>query len=193
MFKDRIEAGEKLAERLKEEAFPKETLILAVPKGGVPVGEQISHILGLPLDYLIIQKIPAPESDDLAIGALGKGGVVVWEEELCRKLNVPLDFRQQVVKQKITELEKKDEELRGEKTSPRVEGQTILLVDDGVVTGATLKAAIMVIRNFHPAEIVVAVPIIAVDALEGIKQIADRLVYLESPELLFSLTEFYKN
>jgi len=194
MFKNRTEAGIKLAEKLKEEFFlPAETLILAVPKGGVPVGKKISEILGLPLDVVIIKKITAPVAKDLIIGAVGKGGVVIWDEELCRKLEVSPEFRQRIVRQKIEDLEKKDADFRGQLPSPKLEGKTIILIDDGAITGATLKTAIAVIRNFRPKEIVVAVPVVAEGALAGLKQTADRLIYLESPEMFFSLGQFYED
>lgn len=193
MFKDRVEAGKKLAERLKEEPFPlAEALVLAVPKGGVPVGRAVSQALGLPLDVVIIKKITAPEAADLVVGAVGKGGVVVWDEELCRKLEISSEFRQRIVRQKIEELEKKDTDFRGQFPSPSLEGKTIILIDDGAVTGATLKTAAAVIRNFRPKEIIIAVPVVAGSALEELKQVADRLIYLESPEMFFSLEQFYE-
>jgi predicted phosphoribosyltransferase len=196
MFADRIEAGKKLAEKVKEVlsgGIAGEALILAIPRGGVPIGREISRALNLPLDCLIIKKIPAPQKEELAIGAVGEGGVVVWEEELLRRLKVPVEYRQEIVKQKLTEFEKKENDFRGGRPIPEIQGKTIIITDDGIATGATIKAAIATVRNFRPKEVVVAVPVIAQDALVEIKQKAERAVFLEAPEMFFSVDQFYED
>ena len=196
MFKNREEAGEKLAERLKGELSPetiKNALVLAIPRGGVVIGEKVSRLLQLPMDCLIIKKIPAPQNEELAIGAVAEGGTVVWEEEICQRLKVPLSYRQEIVKDKAGELEKKKEELCGNRPTPEVKNKTAIIVDDGVATGATIKAAIAVVRSFLPAEVIVAVPVISQDSLLEIKEKADRVVYLEAPEMFFAVGQFYED
>lgn len=196
MFTDRTEAGKKLAERIKEVlpgGIVGEALILAIPRGGVPVGKEISQLLNLPLDCLIIKKIPAPQKEELAIGAVGEGGVVVWEEELLSRLKVPVEYRQEIVKQKLTEFEKKENDFRGGRPIPTIQGKTIIITDDGVATGATIKAAIATVRNFQPKEIIVAVPVIAQDTLMEIKQKAEKVIFLEAPEMFFSVSQFYQD
>ncbi len=194
MFKDRTEAGRKLAQRLKEETNSyKEAVVLVIPRGGVAVGREISQALGLPLDCLIIKKIPAPENEELAIGAVGEGGVVVWEEKLCRDLNVSSEYKQEVVKKKIVEFEKKENDFRSGRGIPEIKDKLVIITDDGVATGATIKAAVATIRSFGPKEVMVAVPVIALDSLPEIKSVADRLIYLESPEIFFSVDQFYQD
>ena len=196
MYKNRSEAGEKLALQLKEELSPeniKNALVLAIPRGGVIVGKSISSFLGLPLDCLIIKKVPAPQNEELAIGAVAEGGTVVWEEDLCQRLNIPLPYKQEIVKDKAGELEKKREELCGNRPLPEIKGKTVIIADDGVNTGATIKAGIAVARSFVPAEVIVAVPVISPDSLSEIKKTADRVVYLESPEMFFSVEQFYED
>ncbi|HUW24873.1 MAG TPA: phosphoribosyltransferase family protein [Patescibacteria group bacterium] len=194
MFVDRVGAGVKLAEKLKEDwSASTQALVLAIPRGGVPIGKEISRALGLPLDCLVIKKIPAPQKEELAIGAVGEGGVVVWEEELLRRLRVPVQYRQEIVKQKLTEFEKKENDFRAGRAIPKIQGKTIIITDDGIATGATIKAAIATVRNFQPKEIVVAVPVIAQEALMEIKQKADQVFYLESPEMFFSVDQFYED
>lgn len=196
MFKDREEAGKKLAQNLKQELLPEDlrnSLVLAIPRGGVAIGKEISLHLELPLDVLIIKKIPAPNNEELAIGAVGEGGVVVWEQDLCERLAVCLDYKQEIVKTKVIELEKKEKDFRGDKPIPEINGKIVVITDDGIATGATIKAAIKVVRSFNPEEVIVAVPVIASDSLEEVKKIADRVIYLEAPEMFFAVGQFYQN
>lgn len=196
MFKNREEAGKLLADKLGAEMPPEaieEIFLLAIPRGGVVVGGEISKILKFPIDLLITKKIPAPESEELAIGAVGEGGVVIWEEGLCRRLNVPIEYKQEIVKKKVEELEKKKSDFRGDRPPPELRDKRVIIVDDGVATGATIKAAVAVARSFAPKEIVVAVPVIAKDALLELKKTVDKIVYLEAPEMFFSVGQFYKN
>lgn len=196
MFKDREEAGEKLAERLAQELSSEkiaDSLILAIPRGGVVVGARIKQLLRIPLDVLVTKKIPAPENEELAIGAVAEGGTVVWEEELVKRLGVSNDYRGEIVKSKVQELEKKKEDFRGGLPVPEIGGKVVIIVDDGVATGATIKAAIAVVRSFRPKEIIVAVPVIAQDSLEEIKRRADRVFFIETPEVFFSVGQFYEN
>lgn len=196
MYKNRSEAGELLAAKLKEQlgaVDPANAIVMTIPRGGVVIGRQVSNVLGYPVDSLIIKKIPAPNEEELAIGAIGEGGVVVWEEELCQRLGVTAEYKQEKVKEKVSELERKMSDFRGDKPLPMLKGKTVIIADDGVATGATIKVAINVVKNFAPQEIVVAVPVIAPDSLEEIKKLADRIVYLEAPEMFFSVGQFYEN
>lgn len=195
MIKNRTEAGKLLAEKLKTEISLealKEVILLAIPRGGIIVGREIRDVLGVPLDCLVTKKIPSPAEPELAIGAIAEGGTVIWEEELCRKLNVPVEYRQEIVRVKVDELEKKKFDFRGEKPLPEIKDKRVILVDDGIVTGATIKAAIKVVRSFSPKEIIVVVPVVAKDALEEIKKLADKVVYLETPEVFLSLSGFFE-
>ncbi|HUV72323.1 MAG TPA: phosphoribosyltransferase family protein [Clostridia bacterium] len=196
MFRNRNEAGEKLAAKLKAELSPQEkknALVLAIPRGGIIIGDQIRQKLKLSLDCLISKKIPAPGNQELAIGAVGEGGVVVWEEGLVNRLGISLDYKKEIVKEKVAELEKKDKDFRQGKEIPQMEGKSVILADDGVATGATIKVAIKVIRSYRPQEIIVAVPVIALDSLPAIKEVADKVVYLEAPEMFFSVNQFYED
>lgn len=195
MIKNRAEAGKLLAEKLKIEIFPealKEAILLAIPRGGIIVGKEVGDVLNIPFDCLVTKKIPSPAEPELAIGAVAEGGTVIWEEDLCRKLNVPIEYKQEIVKTKVDELEKKKLDFRGEKPLPEIKDKRVILVDDGIATGATIKAAIKVVRSFLPKEIIVVVPVVAKDALEEIKKLADKVVYLETPEVFLSLSSFFE-
>lgn len=185
-----------LAVKLKEQlgkVDPAVTIVMTIPRGGVVIGKQIGRALAVPVDSLIIKKIPAPNEEELAIGAIGEGGVVVWEEELCKRLGVTIDYKQEKVKEKVLELEQKMSDFRGGKPVPELKNKVVIIVDDGVATGATIKVAINVVKNFAPLEIVVAVPVIAPDSLEEIKKLADKVIYLEAPEMFFSIGQFYED
>jgi len=196
MFKDRQEAGEKLAFKIQEELGKEElekAVILGIPRGGIIIGGAMRRILQVPFFPLITKKIPSPGNEELAIGAVGEGGVVVWEEELCQRLGVTLDYRQKIVKEKIEELERKKKDFGYEGSLSVLAGKVAILTDDGVATGATMKAGIAVAASFSPKEIVVAAPVIAYEALAELKNRADKVVCLLAPEIFFSLSQFYAN
>ncbi|RJR23415.1 phosphoribosyltransferase [Candidatus Microgenomates bacterium] len=196
MFKDRTQAGKKLVEKLKEDTpffDPEKTVVLAIPKGGVLVGREISQAFSLPLEAFITKKVPSPQSEDLAIGAVGEGGVVVWEEKLCEELRVSAEYKQDIVKKKIEELGKKAKDFKADGRELELLGKTVILADDGIATGETMKVAIKVLKAYSPKEIIIAVPVIAPDLLSEIKNIADKIIYLEAPEMFFSVDQFYEN
>lgn len=195
MFIDRAQAGRKLTERLKEELpflDPEKTVVLAIPRGGVLVGREISQAFGLPLEILITKKVPSPQSEDLAIGAIGEGGVVVWEEKICQELNISAEYKQSIVKEKLRELEKKATDFKSDKRELKLTGKTVILADDGIATGKTMKVAIEILRAYSPKEIVIVVPVVAPDILSEMKEISDKVIYLESPDLFFSVDQFYE-
>lgn len=196
MFKNRDEAGKKLADRLKQELSPQdlnEALLLAVPRGGIVVGNQISKALGIKIDCLVVKKIPSPNNPELAIGAVGEGGVVVWEKEICERLMVSVEYQQKIVKDKLAELEDKMNFFRGGRPLADLKGKIVIIVDDGVATGATVKASMAVVENFSPKEIILAVPVIAREKLAEIKEKFGRVVYLEAPEMFFNVGQFYED
>ncbi len=198
MFADRGEAGRKLAEKLTQE-FAEQSLVkdsglvLAIPRGGIVVGKEISQRLNLPLEVLITKKIPAPNNPELAVGAVGEGGVVYLDKELCRNLCLTKVFLKKIIAEKNKELELKKEFFRKDQPFLNLQGKRLILADDGVATGATILAAVRVVRKFKPKEIVVAIPVVALDTLTKLEQEADRVIYLEAPEMFFSVDQFYKN
>lgn len=195
MLKDREDAGKKLAEKITKELPEKvlaNALILAVPRGGIIIGSQLRKIFTLPMDSIITKKIPAPGNDALTIGAVAEGGTVIWLDELVDRLGVTQEYKVETVKDKVLEMDRKKDFYRGGKELLEIRGKTVILVDDGIASGATMKAAIAVVRTFNPKEVIVAVPVIAKEVLEEIKQKVDTLIYLEAPEMFFSLDQFYE-
>lgn len=196
MFDNRNDAGKKLALKLKEELTPEiisSAVFLTIPKGGIVVGNEIKQILNVTIDCLITKKIPAPGNEAVTIGAVGEGGVVYWDEEVCKRLNVPMEYRQEIVKKKVVELDPKEEFFRGGKPLPALKDKPVVIIDDGVATGVTIKVAIAVVRNFAPKEVIVATPVIAKEELNDVKEKADKVIYLETPELFLSLSDYYKD
>ncbi len=196
MFKNRTDAGQKLTEKIKAELSAEEienTVLLAIPRGGIVVGEPIHKSLGVSIDCLVVKKIPAPQSLELAIGAIGEEGVVVWEKPLCDRLGVLADYQQAIVKEKLTELEDKRSFFRQGRPLIEVKNKIVIIVDDGVATGATVKVSLAMVENLGPAEIILAVPIIAKETLAQLKERFSRVIYLEAAEMLFSLDQFYED
>jgi predicted phosphoribosyltransferase len=201
MFADRQDAGKKLGDSLVEkfkedglEGFnPQSAIILAGPRGGIIVGKELSQKLNLPLDVLVIKKIPAPDNPELAIGAVGEGGVLFWDEDLCQKLCVTEVYKKKIIEEKTQELKSKINFFRPRRPSLDLEGKTVVLTDDGVATGATISTAIKVVKKFKPKQVFLAVPVIALDTLERLKTEVDTVYFLLAPEVFFAVGEFYRN
>ena len=193
MFKDRIEAGEVLANKIKEELGDRLTsgIVLGIPRGGIEIGLKVSNDLGLIFDSVATKKLPAPDNEAVTIGAISEGGVIYWEDKICTDLGVTPEYKMQIAKVKLEELGRKEAFYRRGEPLPDLTGKIAILVDDCVVTGTTMKASIEAIRVFKPDEIVIAVPVIGLGEIDELKQRADRVIYLEAPELLFSLSEWY--
>lgn len=193
MFKDRIEAGGLLADKIKEELGDRlpDGVILGIPRGGVEIGLKLSNDLGLIYDSIATKKIPAPDNEAVTIGAISEGGVIVWEEKICSELGVSLEYKTDIVKVKLEELGRKEAFYRRGEPLPDLGNKIAIIVDDCIVTGTAMKAAVEAIRVFKPLEIIVAVPVIAKGEISDIEQRVDRLIYLEAPEILFALSEWY--
>lgn len=189
MFSDRYGAGKLLADALSEYKDKKDTIILAIPRGALQIGEVLHQFLNLPLDVIITKKIPHPMSEEFAIGAVGAGGAYF--------LNLTTDVPNSYIEAQRAKIEKLVEEKYktyvGSRPRPVLAGKTVILVDDGIATGSTILAAIKVIKKQSPAEIVVAVPVASQGSLKKIKSEASKIVCLEIPLSFFAIGDFYKN
>lgn len=189
MFESRREAGSQLAKLLKK--FGKDSLVLAIPRGGVVVAERIAKELKCPLDVIVTRKLGAPGNPELAIGATTSKGGLVLDKELIRKLGVSQDYIE------VEHLRQTEEAKRREKlfSSHKVDltGKTIVLVDDGIATGATAEAAIGAIREKAPKKIVVAIPVAPSSVVERLKNEADEVAVLSTPEPFYAIGQFYSS
>jgi predicted phosphoribosyltransferase len=190
-FRDRYEAGRYLAARLRQYANRPDVIVLALPRGGVPVAYEVARELNVPLDVFLVRKLGLPGREELAMGAIATGGVRVLNDEVMRVLRVPEEVIDAVAAQEQEELERRERLYRGDRPPPDVRGKTAILVDDGLATGSTMRAAIAALRAQHPARIVVAVPVGAPDTCAEFKEEADEVICARTPEPFFAVGLWY--
>jgi putative phosphoribosyl transferase len=191
IFRDRAEAGRRLAEKLRQYAKRPDVLALALPRGGVPVAYEVARALAVPLDLFLVRKLGFPGQEELAMGAIASGGARVLNSSLLRRLHVPPEVVDAVTAKELRELERREQAYRGSQKPPQVQGKTIILVDDGLATGATMNAAAAALRTQEPARIVVAVPVGAPDTCEGFGGLVDEVVCAEMPEPFVAVGQWY--
>ena len=191
VFHDRADAGRALAPRLAEYARRPATIVLGLPRGGVPVAHAIAAALELPLDVLIVRKLGAPAQPELAVGAIA-AGVVVRNPEVARWFAADPRAIDAIVARERAELERRERLYRAGSPPLAVEGKTVLLVDDGAATGASMRAAVAALRALHAARIVVALPTASVEACEVLRREADQVVCLQTPPSFNAVGEWYE-
>ena len=192
-FPDRGYAGRALAERLAQEGSWNGALVLALPRGGVPVGYEVAEHLGLELDILVVRKLGTPGNPELAMGAIASGGVRVMNEDILRYTDVSRAEIDGTVAQETHELQRREQAYRGGRRWPEVKGRAVLLVDDGLATGATMRAAVQAVRKLGADSITVAVPVAAPESVAQLEKLADRVVCLYLPHDLYAIGRWYVN
>ena len=191
-FKDREDAGQRLAERLKDYR-DQEPIVLALPRGGVPVGYEISRSLGAPLDVILARKLGAPGQPEFGIGAVAQGGLRVLNERAVRELGIEEEYLERAVAREMAEIERRLRLLRGDRPEPEVQGRTAILVDDGLATGVTARAAIEALRASNPLRVVLAVPVCAAQTAELLRPEVDDLACLQVSSNLRAIGLWYEN
>jgi putative phosphoribosyl transferase len=192
-FEDRRQAGQQLAARLGAYADRQDVVILGLARGGLPVAFEVAQALNQPLDVFIVRKLGVPGHRELAMGAIASGGVRVMNQSVVRSLGVPSDQIEQVAAQEQRELERREREYRGDAERLDVSGKTAILVDDGLATGASMRAAVEAIRQRNPERIVVAVPTAAPSACREFEREVDDVVCLITPEPFFGVGAWYRD
>ncbi len=190
-FKNRVEAGKQLASALK--SVNKNAIVLAIPRGGVVVGFEVAQALGIPLDVVITRKIGAPDNPELAIGAVAEDGTAIIDDRLVRMLQVSKGYISEEVERQKTEIKRRLLKYRGDIPYPRMANREVIVVDDGVATGSTLKAALLSIRKKGAKAVIVAVPVGPPDTISELKRMANRVVCLSTPEPFYAIGEFYED
>ena len=191
LFRDRREAGRLLAEKLAAYANRPDVLVLALPRGGVPVAYEVARGLGAPLDVFVVRKLGVPGYEELAMGAIATGGVRVLNDQLVERLGIGDQAIEAIAARERQELERRERLYRGDRPPLDVRGRTVILVDDGLATGATMHAAIDALRQQNPARIVVAVPTASPEACEEMKEKADDVICAITPEPFYAVGRWY--
>lgn len=191
IFRDRVEAGRALALRLQSYARRADVLVLALPRGGVPVAYEVAEALDAPLDVFLVRKLGVPGHEELAMGALASGGVRLLNESVVRQLGISPAAIDAVAENEQRELERRERLYRGGRPAPNVRDRTVILVDDGLATGSSMRAAAAALRRLHPARIVVAVPIAAESTCAEFRHEVDEVICAATPEPFYSVGQWY--
>jgi predicted phosphoribosyltransferase len=181
-YADRREAGRVLADRLRDYTGQNDVVVLGLPRGGIPVAYEVARALNAPLDVFVVRKLGLPGHPEYAMGAIASGGVRVLNDDVIRQLHVPPSAVEAVARAEQQELERRERAYRGARQALPMEGRIVILVDDGLATGSTMRAAVLAIRRQFPSQIVVAVPVGAREACRAMDQLADEVVCARMPE-----------
>jgi predicted phosphoribosyltransferase len=192
-FRDRAEGGRRLAEKLGKYAGRPDLLVLALPRGGVPVAFEISQALGAPLDVLVVRKLGVPGHEELAMGAIASGGAWVLNNDLIQTLQPSIRMIQEVAARELQELTRRERIYRGDRPALEVRGRTVILVDDGLATGSTMRAAVAAVRRRKPAHLIVAVPTAAPSACVELQREVDECVCVITPDSFHAVGVWYED
>ena len=193
LFRDRIEAGQRLAKELKNYAKRTNTVILALPRGGVPVAFEIAKTLQLPLDIFLVRKLGVPGQEELAMGAIASGNVTVFNEDIVQQFHISPQTIDHIKNEQERILAKRNLLYRNNQPPSKITGKTIILVDDGIATGATIRAAIKAIKQSNCEQLIVAVPIAPESTIHSLKQDVENIICLEKPEPFYAIGNWYQN
>ena len=191
IFANRTEAGQKLALRLKQYANRDDVIVLGAPRGGVPIAFKIATDLRAPLDVFMLRKLGVPGREEFAFGAIASGGVRILNRETVEGLGITRETIERVTAAEEQELERRERAYRGGRPPLNLIGRTVILVDDGIATGASMEAAIRALRQMNPVRIVIAVPVAPADTCGRIRSEVDDFVCLEMPKPFFGVGQFY--
>jgi len=191
LFRDRADAGRHLLSRLGAYHGRPDVVVLGLPRGGIPVGYEVARGLGAPLDVFVVRKLGVPGQEELAMGAIATGGVRVVNRDVVDALHIAPDVLDRAAAQELRELERRERSYRGDRPEPQVEGRTVILVDDGLATGSTMRAAVQALRQQRPARIVVAVPVAAFATCEELRREVEDVVCFATPEPFMAVGRFY--
>lgn len=192
LFADRRGAGRQLALQLQS-YIKEEPLVLALPRGGVPVAYEIATALSAPLDIWNVRKIGAPQQPELGIGAVAEGGAIVLDRHLIRRLGLSQSIVETLLKRAQDELAQRVQRLRGDHAPPQVQGRTVIVVDDGIATGSTMRAAIQTLKQLTVRRLVIAIPVAALHTIDDLQDDVDAIVCLNMPQHMDAIGPWYKN
>lgn len=192
-FRDRRDAGRVLARKLSAYTGQTDVIVLALPRGGVPVAYEVALALHAPLDIFLVRKLGLPGREELAIGAIASGGIRVLNNDIIRALNVPEEVINIVARNESQELQRRERNYRGESSAPEVRDRKVILIDDGLATGASMRAAVVGVRAQHPERIIIAVPAAAPELCDAFQFEVDEMVCAITPEPFYGLSRWYED
>ncbi len=192
-FANRAEAGKLLAAKLTAYTHAPDTLVLALPRGGVPVAYEVATQLHLPLDVVVVRKLGVPDHEEMAFGAIASGGVRLLDPDIIRSWQISRSVIDSITAREQRELTRREHAYRDARPEPAIKGKTILLIDDGLATGATMRAAIAALRQHHPGRIVVAVPTAAPSTCTNIRAEVDEIICIMTPDPFEAVGMWYKD
>jgi predicted phosphoribosyltransferase len=190
-FSNRVEAGRLLAMKLARFANRADVLVLALPRGGVPIGYEVAQALHAPLDVFMVRKLGVPGHEELAMGAIASGGVRVLNGDVVEELRIPDEVIYAVAARELRELERREHAYRGDRPTPDVQGRTVILVDDGIATGSTMRAAVEALRQLEAGRIVVATPTAALATAREMRPDVDEFVAVMTPADFIAVGQWY--
>ena len=193
LFQDRTQAGRVLASTLSQYANRPDVLVLALPRGGVPVAYEVARALNAPLDVFLVRKLGVPGHPELAMGAIASGGVRILNRDVVEALGITREQFDAITAEQLRELERRERAYRGDRPPPDVRGKTVILVDDGLATGATMRAAIEALKQLGPARIVVGVPIASPETCEELESVVDEVVCGVTPRPFYAVGAWYRD
>lgn len=193
IYRNRSEAGKHLAAQLVHYADRDDVLVLALPRGGVPVAFEVAQALGAPLDVFVVRKLGIPGHEELAMGAIATGGVRVLNDEVIEYLLIPDSVIDSIAAEELRELERRERAYRDNRPKPSVKGKTVILVDDGLATGSTMRAAATALRRQDPARIVVAVPVSAPETCDEYRMGVDEIICAAKPQRFLGVGRWYRD
>ena len=192
-YADRREAGKDLAARLQKYAGHADVIVLALPRGGVPVGYEVAEALGVPLDVFLVRKLGTPGHRELAMGAIASGGIRVLNHEVIDALGITADQIDRVAREEEQELRRREASYKGDDTPPTLEHRTVILVDDGLATGSSMRAAVEAVRQRGPSRVIVAVPVGARETCAALGLHADEVVCARTPQPFSAVGLWYRD
>jgi putative phosphoribosyl transferase len=192
-FKDRVDAGRKLAKELSEYANRSDVLILALPRGGVPVAFEVAKELNVKMDVFIVRKLGVPGNEELAMGAIASDNIIVLNEDVVRYFQISKQVIDAIVARELRELERREHTYRGNRPKPNINSSTVILIDDGLATGATMRAAAASVKTKNPTKIVIAVPTGAPDTCRSFEGKVDEVICVATPEPFYGVGAWYED
>jgi len=192
-FRDRSQAGRLLGQLLAQYKNRPDVLVLALPRGGVPVAYGVAHVLHAPLDVFIVRKLGVPGHEELAMGAIASGGIRTLNPSIIQEFNIPEAAIESATDREVKELARREKLYRADKPAPNISGHTVIIVDDGLATGSTMRVAVAALRRQNPAKIVVAVPIASAETCHELQNDADEVICAVTPEPFHAVGLWYED